>query len=143
MLFQEEPENFKPNAEVVGCYCEHDGRILMVHRNDSAGTEDAWGLPAGHVERGEVLEEALCRELFEELGWRVSAEQCAYIGKVFVRRDEDWIFHIYRLTLDTEPTVTLNEENKHYAWVTPQEALGMKLVPHGADCIRMYYPEEM
>jgi 8-oxo-dGTP pyrophosphatase MutT (NUDIX family) len=46
-----------------------DGRILMQLRDDRPDIwyPDHWGLFGGGVEAGETPEEALCRELYEEL----------------------------------------------------------------------------
>lgn len=49
-----------------------DGRVLLVQRNMEPGI-GLWALPAGHVDRGEVVEDAVRREVLEETGLRVSA----------------------------------------------------------------------
>jgi 8-oxo-dGTP diphosphatase len=57
---------------VVCAALVRDGRVLLGHR--SAGRRwypDVWDLPGGHVEDGEAPEEALVREIAEELGVRV------------------------------------------------------------------------
>ncbi len=43
-----------------------DGRVLVARRTDTAG--DAWQLPQGGVKAGETAEQALRRELREEIG---------------------------------------------------------------------------
>lgn len=53
-------------AAVVG----RDGKVLLIQRNLEPGM-GRWSLPAGHVNRGEVVEEAVCRETLEETGLRV------------------------------------------------------------------------
>jgi 8-oxo-dGTP pyrophosphatase MutT (NUDIX family) len=45
-----------------------EGRVLMLHR--TAGT---WEFPGGRLEWGESPEEAINRELIEELGYKVPA----------------------------------------------------------------------
>lgn len=45
-----------------------DGRVLLCHRSpDRRWYPDVWDLPGGHVESGEEPEQALARELREEL----------------------------------------------------------------------------
>jgi len=54
--------------DVVGALIEENGKILVCQRmeNDRFGSQ--WEFPGGKVEKGEVKEEALKRELKEELG---------------------------------------------------------------------------
>jgi 8-oxo-dGTP diphosphatase len=57
-----------PALEVVGAVIASDGRVLACRRapgKDAAGT---WEFPGGKVEPGETNEDALVREIREELG---------------------------------------------------------------------------
>ena len=45
----------------------HEGRVLLVRRGRPP-LKDLWSLPGGHVEFGESLEQAVCREVREETG---------------------------------------------------------------------------
>ena len=45
-------------------------RVLMVRRGTEPGL-GLWSLPGGYVDRGEVVEEAAVREVWEETGLRV------------------------------------------------------------------------
>lgn len=53
-----------------------NGRILLVRQNTS-GRE--WSLPGGRAEAGELLGEAVVRELFEETGLAVKVERLLYL----------------------------------------------------------------
>ena len=50
---------------------ERGGKVLMVRRAMEPGL-GLWSLPAGYVDRGEVVERAAEREVLEETGLRVS-----------------------------------------------------------------------
>jgi 8-oxo-dGTP diphosphatase len=52
-----------------------DGRVLLAKRPQGRPLAGLWEFPGGKVERGERPEEALIRELREELGIEVS-ERC-------------------------------------------------------------------
>jgi 8-oxo-dGTP pyrophosphatase MutT (NUDIX family) len=48
---------------------ERDGRFLLVKERDEGGAV-VFNQPAGHLELGESLPEAVAREALEETGWR-------------------------------------------------------------------------
>jgi 8-oxo-dGTP diphosphatase len=52
----------------VGALMVRDGRVLLGRRSAHKTHPHCWDVPGGHVEAGEELEDALRRELGEELG---------------------------------------------------------------------------
>ena len=48
---------------------DEEGRVLLLHHRYRAGS--GWGIPGGFLEKGEQPEEALRRELREEVGLEV------------------------------------------------------------------------
>ncbi len=54
--------------EVVACVTERDGRYLITRRLEGTHLAGFWEFPGGKVRSGEKPEEALRRELQEELG---------------------------------------------------------------------------
>jgi len=65
-----------------------DGRILLGKRAPGSREAGLWGLPAGFVERGEVVEEAARREVREETGVDVTIGELltvrSYAGEAVV-----------------------------------------------------------
>jgi putative (di)nucleoside polyphosphate hydrolase len=59
-----ETEN-KYKANVAGILRDRRGRILICER---LGLKDAWQFPQGGIDAGETPEQALVRELWEEIG---------------------------------------------------------------------------
>lgn len=55
----------------VGVLISENGEFLMTSRPEGKVMAGYWEFPGGKVERGECVDEALCRELQEELGIHV------------------------------------------------------------------------
>jgi mutator protein MutT len=109
---------------VVGAL-RRDGRVLLCHRcADRQWYPDVWDFPGGHVEPGETPQQALARELTEELGITavVPAEPLAAYAQDDVELDvwpiDDWQGEIRNLALD---------EHDDLGWFTPAEARALEL----------------
>jgi 8-oxo-dGTP pyrophosphatase MutT (NUDIX family) len=140
MICIEKPKEFDAKFEVVSCFLEHDGKILLLHRQDSKPQGNTWGVPAGKVDEGETREDALVRELEQETGNAYSA--CPiYFKTVFVRYGNyDFIYHIYYMQLAEKISIEINpKEHKDYCWVSPEEALKLRLIEDEDACIKMFY----
>jgi 8-oxo-dGTP diphosphatase len=58
------------------------GRVLLARRSQGRDLAGAWEFPGGKREPGETPQQALCRELHEELGIRVQAHDCRPLIRV-------------------------------------------------------------
>jgi len=68
----------KPVVLVAACvFVDGQGRVLITKRPEGKPLAGLWEFPGGKVERHETPEQALIRELNEELGVRVSAPELA------------------------------------------------------------------
>jgi 8-oxo-dGTP diphosphatase len=57
---------------VVAAVLVRDGRILLCHRGPGRDWyPDVWDLPGGHIRNSETAQDALVRELAEEIGVKV------------------------------------------------------------------------
>ncbi len=59
----------------VGVVRDEGGRILVSERKENCAYAGQWEFPGGKVESGESVQEALARELHEELGLIISAQR--------------------------------------------------------------------
>lgn len=119
---------------VVAVIAREDGYLLVGERSDQPG---AWQLPQGGIDDGESSEEALFRELREEIGTRdvtiitklskpiyydFPAEMNTRLAKQF-RGQEQWWFHL-KLQEKAKPDLSLSDgEFQSLAWHTPKEVL--------------------
>ncbi|MEP5566669.1 MAG: NUDIX hydrolase [Halioglobus sp.] len=60
-----------PPHVTVATVVANKGKFLMVEERDKTTKELVFNQPAGHLEPGETLAEAACRETLEETGWEV------------------------------------------------------------------------
>lgn len=63
---------YDPKVAVI-CIVPRDGQVLMIRRGTDLGY-GLWGLPGGYVDRGEVVEKAAAREVWEETGLVVETD---------------------------------------------------------------------
>ena len=71
-----------------------DGRILLAKRGINPGF-GKWGFPAGYVNRGEIIEEALAREVKEETGLDVKV---GWLVGMYSWRDRAVVLGVYEAT---------------------------------------------
>lgn len=58
----------------VAALIEREGKMLMGRRSRSSASPGKWSFPAGYVDRGERVEDALVREVREETGLGVTID---------------------------------------------------------------------
>jgi nucleoside triphosphatase len=121
--------NFQQRVVVVPIIRNADGRILICKKPIDRGVfPGQWGLPGGGIEPGERMEEALRREIREELGIEVEDIQRLHFKdgleqKVYPGGQDQRVYMIYLLFAcrAVDDAIELNEEFAEYAWVSPPE----------------------
>lgn len=141
MVLTEKPQDFKKKFDVVSCFMQCQGKILLLHRQDTRPQGNTWGVPAGKVETGEDLADALVREIGEEIGFGASKENLVYFKEYLIRYPTfDFVYHVFTLDLVEMPELSLNrEEHKDLRWLTPEEALKLNLIEDEDVCIKEVY----
>lgn len=101
-----------------------DEQILLayrsVHRRAYPGT---WSFPGGHVETGETFEEALSRELGEELGIAPTSFELLTVLEDASSPDGRLNrFHIFVVRDWVGQPQLIGEEHSELRWLTPLDA---------------------
>jgi 8-oxo-dGTP pyrophosphatase MutT (NUDIX family) len=117
-------ERFRPSV-TVAALIERDGRYLLVEEHTPEGLR--LNNPAGHLEPGESLLEAVVREALEETARAFVPEALVGVYLARLRRDatgED--VHYLRFAFcgtvgEPEPGRRLDEGIVRTLWLTPQE----------------------
>ena len=142
MIYKKRPAIFNPLFDVVSCFLEYNGEILLLLRPAHKNQGGKWGVPAGKVEKNETPKEALVRELREETSFVLKEEKkLLYFGKMFVKHPAyDFTYHIFHLPLLEKPNVILNpNEHSDFQWVTPQKSLKVEMVTDQDTCVKLFY----
>ncbi len=106
-----------------------DHRFLLIKRRSYPFGYD---FPAGHVEYNEKPEQALAREVFEELGLKVKRNRLLLEGEMkgnkckYGADNHFWYFYECECNPDTP---FLNAESEDIGWYTRDEAKQLDLIP--------------
>ena len=108
----------RPHHEVVAGVIEDDEKILISRRPEEGMLGGLWEFPGGKQENGESLQQALVRELQEELGIHVNVgEKLETIPHGYSHMTIN--LHAYRCSIKTgEPKA---REGQQWKWIRPSQ----------------------
>lgn len=111
----------------AGIICRH-GLMLAAQRPDDKPFAGFWELPGGKVEANESPEEALCRELAEELGINVREfEPLDVVDHHYWDTGFTARLHFFRVSaFDGEPC---SKENQNLRWIEPRDMEELDFLP--------------
>jgi 8-oxo-dGTP diphosphatase len=135
-LNEEKKEDLKKNA--VAIIVNKDNKFLLLKRSDDPKMwmPSKWALVGGAIEKGESPEEAVKREIQEEIGLEINK----FIKTFSIQRHKDSIEHIFACRYEGDPTeITLNDENTNYGWYDIEEMNYLDTVPHLVEYITLAF----
>ena len=112
--------------EVVGAVLVHDGRVFAAKRGPGKSMAGFWEFPGGKVEAGETPEDALARELREELQIEVA------VGEFLVTATHEADTAVIELStylctiIKDVPVLTEHEESR---WLPVSELCDVEWAP--------------
>ena len=107
---------------VGGFILNSNNEVLVVKRSDNDDfLPGLWELPGGGTDFGENPQEALKREVFEEVGLSVSVGKPLTVEDYFMENDHEKIHRVeiffLCLLMDSTQHVQLSFEHSAYKWV--------------------------
>ncbi|HYM40007.1 MAG TPA: NUDIX hydrolase [Thermoplasmata archaeon] len=120
------------------------GKVLLGKRTSTERFAGMWDAFGGHLEEAETPAHALIREVYEELGIRVTAAKFLheYTDKDPTSK-EMFHHHLYLVTGWTgEPRIT-NPEHSEIRWCTAAEMARLKLQPRLKKALREILPNNV
>ena len=128
---------YKPVKATVGAVIEGPKGVLLALRNHPP-FDGYWCLPGGHIEFGEAVESALCREIQEETHLNVTSHRfLGYFNEYFPNLD--WHAVALMFVAQVEGCEARQEsEVRELRWFTQAELAGMELAFAHGEVIRRY-----
>ena len=129
------PARLGANA-IITC----QGKLLLEKRRDS----DIWGLVGGGVKKYDSELQAMCREVYEELGVRIPKEQFRKLkvygepGRIAAYQDGSiWrmVIVVFGLDLEEEPMMVVSSESKELRFFTKEELKDIEIVITHSDIV--------
>ena len=133
------PARLGANA-IITC----NGKLLLEKRRDS----DVWGLVGGGVKKYETEQQAIAREVYEELGIRVPKEKFRKLavygepGRIAAYRDGSiWrmVIVVFGLELDRKPEMTVSAESKELRFFSKEELRDIEIVITHSDIVEDWF----
>lgn len=109
-----------PRLRVVAAVVWRDGRMLFTRRPPGGPLGLQWEMPGGKIEAGETPEQALVRELAEELGVRGTAHETLAVERHDYAHGTRVDVHFIRATFEGEPRPA-SEAVHDLRWWAPDE----------------------
>ena len=110
---------------VAGIFIDHDKSILLAQRSAEKSFPLQWEFPGGKIEEGENSENALRRELFEELN--IEADKMKLFDSV-VHEYELFRINIEFFLINEWSGKLLNKEGQNLLWKKLNDLTGLKIL---------------
>ncbi|MCH9622112.1 MAG: RNA pyrophosphohydrolase [Chlamydiia bacterium] len=116
---------------VKGIITNSSGEVLVLEKHPNKRCGTVWDLPGGRIHKGETLEQALKREVFEETGLQnLTNIKFLLMDLVNFRipvaqSDVGLIFAVHQCKLEQIETITLSDEHTSYKWMSPSKAANL------------------
>jgi ADP-ribose pyrophosphatase len=114
----------------VGAIVFKDGKVLLVRRGKPPA-RDLWAIPGGSVEICETLQRAAEREIYEETGITIQAQEPIFTFD-YIERDESGCARFHYVIIDLTAEYVAGElragdDAAEARWVSSQEIAGLKI----------------
>lgn len=134
-----QPAHLGANA-IITC----QGKLLLEKRRDS----NTWGLVGGGVKKTETELQAISREIYEELGLRISPKQFRKLGvygepgRIAAYQDGSiWrmVIVVFGLDLEEMPQMTISAESRELRFFTKEELKNIEIVVTHSDIVEDWF----
>ncbi len=148
-FYRNDPNAPKPNMPAhlgANAVIVWDDKLLLERRRDS----DTWGLVGGGVKKRETEQQAVIREIYEELGVRIKKEDVRKLsvygetGRIAAYRDgSTWrmVIVVFGVVFAEKPELTLSKESRELRFFTKEEIAKLDIVVTHSDIVHDWFLE--
>lgn len=122
-----------------GIIYSRDGRILISRRMKGTHLADFWEFPGGKWRAGELYEETVEREIYEEVDIRVFVRDTFYT-KDFMYPDRYVRLRFFKCEYDGSEDDVEDVEVAEHRWVFPHELRDFTFPPANEELLMMLCP---
>jgi len=122
-------ERFKL-VSAVHLFLMKDGQVLLLRRHNTGYEDGKLSVIAGHLDGGEQVKEAACREAKEEVGIDILPEEIEVVGVMHRKTTDervDWFVAAHRWK--GEPSIREPDRCRELLWI-PTSELPPDLIPY-------------
>jgi 8-oxo-dGTP pyrophosphatase MutT (NUDIX family) len=142
-FYLNDPSAPKPNMPAhlgSNCIITCNGKLLLEKRRDS----NTWGLVGGGCKKWEGPDQAMAREVYEELGWRIPRQNFHKLkvygapGRIAAFQDGSiWrmVIVVFTLELPQERPIRLSSESKEARFFTKEEVRSLEIAVTHTDIV--------
>ena len=142
-FYLNDPDAPKPTMPAhlgSNCIITCGGKLLLEKRVDS----DTWGLVGGGCKKWEEPDQAMAREVYEELGWRIPRNQFRKVkvygqpGRIAAFRDGSiWrmVIVVFALELEEERPIRISSESREARFFTKEEVRNLQIAVTHTDIV--------
>ena len=129
----------------VAALCERDGRFLVVEERSKSSGKIVLNQPAGHLEEGETLLDAVVRETLEETQCHFTPQSLLGLYRLQTPEGKTYIRYTFAGTVsDPDPTQLLDPDIIRTHWLSHEELSQKNNLRSGlvSSCVNDYLPGE-
>lgn len=120
-------QKFAP-VHVVCAVIQKEGKVLLAQRPEGKRLAGLWEFPGGKIEDGETPEQALHREIWEELGCQLQII-CSGPAVPWSYAWGDIVLHAFLCEMEVDSPQPDTREHQAFKWLSRQEISQDGLAP--------------
>ena len=135
-------ENDSPICAVIAMIFNPEKKVLMVK---SDKWQNKWIFPGGKLALGEKLEDAVRREMKEELG--IKLDEVIYwhfsevINPEYYYKNSHFVSFIF-ICKTSDTNIKLNGESQEFQWIAPPKAVLLDIHPDSKKALENFLRDE-
>lgn len=110
-----------PTNAVKAIILNDKNEILLLQRNPKRSVVDNWDFPGGLIEEGEKEDDALIREVKEELNVDINIINKGKTWKFLRPKDNKWVKVQNYICKIINGNITLSDEHINFRWVNKSD----------------------